>query len=130
MIKECFGKGLPPGHAPGVATLLKGEFALSEQVLGLTDTFLKSVIARVKRKLKEQKIEGSSGDGTVRVVMSGGLEVIQVFLKDDAVLNDPVRLQEMVKEATNVALQNTQLLIKKELEKILGQKSWLEELLS
>jgi DNA-binding protein YbaB len=112
-----------------VATLLKGEFALSEQVLGLTDAFLKSVIAKVKRELKEQRIEGSSGDGAVKVVMSGWFEVIQVLLKDDAVLSDRVRLQEMVKEATNVALQNTRLLLKKELEKVLGQKSWLEEIL-
>jgi hypothetical protein len=65
-----------------------------------------SKLAKAQEDLEDLKVEGSSGGGAIRVVMSGKLEVLEVHISPDAVdPKDVELLQDLVMTAVNEAVQ-------------------------
>ncbi len=99
-----------------------------EEALGLTDSFLKSVMSKLVKQLEQKTAEGSAGHGAVKVVVSGKQQVARVEISPRAV-KDVAELEQLVAEATNAALSKARELLKKELKKLVGNIPWPEDLL-
>lgn len=100
---------------------------MSDQTLKLSDSLLKSVIAKIKKKLEKKEVEGQAKGGKIRVIMSGTQDVLRVLIAENLPA-DREHLQELVVEATNEAINKTKALLKLELEQVLGNRPWLDEL--
>ena len=74
-----------------------------------------------QEKLKEQKVEASSGGGMVKVAMTGDMRLESLTIDPDAVDPEDVEmLQDMVLAAVNEALASAQELASKKLGGITG----------
>ena len=67
-----------------------------------------------RQKLAEMRITGVAGGAQVRVTLSGNMQVQEVFIDPDALAQGADVLQELVREATNDALQRAQAMIGEE----------------
>jgi DNA-binding YbaB/EbfC family protein len=66
-------------------------------------------MAKAQEELKNERVEATSGGGTVKVVMTGELQVIEVVIAPGAVDPDDVELlQDLVLAAFNEALRSAQ----------------------
>ena len=66
-------------------------------------------MAKVQEELKDERVEASAGGGTIKVVMSGDMQVVSVAIDPSAVDPDDVELlQDMVAAAVNEALRMAQ----------------------
>jgi nucleoid-associated protein EbfC len=66
-------------------------------------------MAKVQEELKDERVEASAGGGTVKVVMSGDMQVISVTIDPAAVDPEDVELlQDMTAAAVNEALRMAQ----------------------
>ena len=66
-------------------------------------------MAKAQEELKNERVEATAGGGTVKVVMTGELQVIEVQIDPDAVDPDDVELlQDLVLAAFNEALRSAQ----------------------
>lgn len=78
-------------------------------------------MAELQDQLREETVEASAGGGTVRVVMSGDLQVRSVEIDPEAVDPDDVELlQDMVTAAVNEALRAAQELANSKMGAITG----------
>ena len=78
-------------------------------------------MAELQDQLREETVEASAGGGTVRVVMSGDLQVRSVDIDPEAVDPDDVELlQDMVTAAVNEALRAAQELANSKMGAITG----------
>ncbi|MDH7578636.1 MAG: YbaB/EbfC family nucleoid-associated protein [Bacillota bacterium] len=98
------------------------------EALGLTDSFLKPVMSKLIKQLEQKRVEGSAGNGAVRVTVSGKQQVTGVFISPHAV-QDTGELEKLVAEATNAALSKARELLKTELKKLVGNIPWPEDLI-
>jgi nucleoid-associated protein EbfC len=78
-------------------------------------------IEQRKEELKAERVEASAGNGQVRVVVSGGMQVVEVeiapsLLKDE----DTSMIQDLIVAATNAALTKAQELVDAEIDKVTG----------
>ncbi|MCA9292340.1 MAG: YbaB/EbfC family nucleoid-associated protein [Phycisphaerales bacterium] len=71
-----------------------------------------------KAKLAQMRITGVAGGSQVRVTISGNMQVSEVFIDPDAVAQGTDALQDLVREATNDALQRAQAVIAEETQKM------------
>ncbi|HKB40546.1 MAG TPA: YbaB/EbfC family nucleoid-associated protein [Gemmataceae bacterium] len=63
-------------------------------------------MTRLQQRLGELTAEGDAGAGMVKVKVNGRMEVLAVQLGDDALaMKDKEMLEEMVKAATNQAIE-------------------------
>jgi DNA-binding YbaB/EbfC family protein len=70
---------------------------------------MQAEMARVQEELKDETVEASAGGGAVRVVMSGDLQVREVYIEPSALDPDDVEMvQDMVAAAFNEALRQAQ----------------------
>lgn len=74
---------------------------------------LKSKANQIKSALSEETVEGSDGQGKVKIIMDGNQEVKKVEI-DPEILNDKEKLESAVAEATNDAI--------KKVQKVMAQK--------
>lgn len=78
-------------------------------------------MAKVQEELKEERVEASAGGGTVKVVMSGDLQVVSIWIDPAAVDPDDVELlQDMIVAATNEAVRMAQELAASKMTAVTG----------
>lgn len=78
-------------------------------------------MAKVQEELKGERVEASAGGGTVKVVMSGDLQVVSVTIDPAAVDPEDVELlQDMTAAAVNEALRMTQELAGQKMAAVTG----------
>ena len=82
---------------------------------------MQAEMARVQDELKEERVEASVGGGTVKVVMTGGMEVESISIDASAVDPDDVEmLQDLVVAATNEAIRQAQELAESRMAGVTG----------
>ncbi len=70
---------------------------------------MQAEMAKAQEELKNETVEATAGGGTVKVVMTGELQVKEVVIDRDAVDPDDVELlQDLVLAAFNEALRSAQ----------------------
>ena len=70
---------------------------------------MQAEMAKAQEELKNERVEATAGGGTVKVVMTGELQVVEVQIDPDAVDPDDVELlQDLVLAAFNEALRSAQ----------------------
>jgi DNA-binding YbaB/EbfC family protein len=78
-------------------------------------------MARIQAELAETEIEGSSGGGVVRAVVTGKQELLSVTIDPGAVdPNDVDMLQDLVVAAVNDALESSRRLAEQKMAAITG----------
>ena len=70
---------------------------------------MQAEMAKAQEELKNETVEATAGGGTVKVVMTGELQVKEVVIDPDAVDPDDVELlQDLVLAAFNEAIRSAQ----------------------
>jgi DNA-binding YbaB/EbfC family protein len=78
-------------------------------------------MARMQAELQERTVEGTAGGGSVRVRVSGSLEVRAVEIDPAAIdPDDPGFLADLVAAAVNDGLRRAQAMVAEEMGKITG----------
>lgn len=78
-------------------------------------------MARMQAELQERTVDGTAGGGSVRVRVSGSLEVRAVEIDPAAVdPEDPAFLADLVAAAVNDGLRRAQAMVADEMGKITG----------
>ena len=78
-------------------------------------------MAKVQEELKDERVEASAGGGTVKVVMSGDLQVVSVTIDPAAVDPEDVELlQDMTAAAMNEAVRMAQELAAQKMAAVTG----------
>jgi DNA-binding YbaB/EbfC family protein len=80
---------------------------------------LKAEMEKLQHRLAQIVAEGDAGGGMVKVRVSGKLEVLACTISEDAVrLNDREMLEDLIRAATNQALQKARELTAEETGKM------------
>jgi DNA-binding protein YbaB len=98
-----------------------------EQALGISDIILKPVLLKLIHNLEKKSVEGVSGNGEVRILLSGNVSVASVSINPQAAQNVTV-LEQLVSEAANDAFLKARDMIRAEIRKTLGIIPWLDDL--
>jgi DNA-binding YbaB/EbfC family protein len=70
---------------------------------------MQAEMAKAQEQLKDEIVEASAGGGTVKVTMTGDLQLRQIVIAPEAIdPEDPDLLQDMVTAAVNEALRSAQ----------------------
>jgi len=78
-------------------------------------------MAKVQEELKGERVEASAGGGTIKVVMSGDMQVISVTIDPAAVDPEDVELlQDMTAAAMNEAVRMAQELAAQKMAAVTG----------
>jgi DNA-binding YbaB/EbfC family protein len=79
---------------------------------------MKEEIERTQQRLGQLTAEGDAGGGMVKVRVNGRMEVLSCTLSEEAVrLNDREMLEELIRAATNQALEKARRLTAEEMSK-------------
>ena len=82
---------------------------------------MQAKMAEVQEELKDETVEASAGGGTVKVVMTGDLQVRSITIDPAAVDPDDVELlQDMVAAAVNEAVRSAQELAAQKMAAVTG----------
>ena len=78
-------------------------------------------MAKAQEKLKEMKVEGVAGGGMVKVVATGGNEIVDIQINPEVVDPEDVKmLQDLILAAINEAMKNASELASSEMSKVTG----------
>ena len=78
-------------------------------------------MGKIQEELKERYVEGSAGDGLVKVVCSGAQELVKIEISEDAVDEDDMSLlEDLVVAAVNSGLKKAEELRQAEMAKVTG----------
>lgn len=78
-------------------------------------------MGRIQEELKERYVEGSAGDGAVKVVCSCAGELVKIEINKDAVdTEDLSLLEDLVVAAVNAGLKKAEELKQAEMAKVTG----------
>lgn len=78
-------------------------------------------MGRIQEELKERYVEGSAGDGAVKVVCSAAGELVKIEINKDAVdLDDLSLLEDLVLAAVNTGMKKAEELKQAEMAKVTG----------
>ncbi len=80
---------------------------------------LKDRAKTIQSALSEERAEGTAGWGKIKIVIDGNQRVISVFI-DPSVMEDREKLQDLVREASNDAIQKIQKVMASKLKDIGG----------
>ena len=70
---------------------------------------MQAEMAKAQAQLKDEIVEASAGGGTVKVTMTGDLQLREIKIAPEAIdPDDPELLQDMVTAAVNEALRSAQ----------------------
>jgi DNA-binding YbaB/EbfC family protein len=78
---------------------------------------LKDRAKEIQAALAQETAEGTAGWGKVKVVINGNQQILSVSI-DESVMNDRVKLQELIVEATNDAIGKIQRVMASKLKDI------------
>ncbi len=82
---------------------------------------MQAEMAKAQEQLKEEVVEASAGGGTVKVTMTGDMQLREIKIAPEAIdPDDPELLQDMVTAAVNEALRSAQELASTKLGGITG----------
>ena len=82
---------------------------------------MQAEMAKAQEQLKEEIVEASAGGGTVKVTMTGDLQLRRIEIAPEAIdPEEPELLQDMVTAAVNEALRSAQELQQSKLGGITG----------
>lgn len=82
---------------------------------------MQAEMAKIQQELAEETVEASSGGGTVKVTVTGALEVKGVKIDPEAVdPNDVEMLEDLVVAATNEAMRQAQDLATSKMNRVTG----------
>ncbi len=80
---------------------------------------LKDRAKEIQSALSQETAEGAAGWGKVKVVINGNQKVLSVTI-DEGAMSDRLKLQEMIAEATNDAIEKIQRVMATKLKDIGG----------
>src|ERR671918_409663 len=70
---------------------------------------MQAEMAKAQEQLKDEVVEASAGGGTVKVTMTGDMQLREIKIAPEAIdPDDPELLQDMVTAAVNEALRSAQ----------------------
>lgn len=82
---------------------------------------MQAKMAQIQEDLKNETVEASAGGGTVKVVMTGDMQVRSIMIEPSAVDPDDVELlQDMVAAAVNEAVRAAQELGQQKMAAVTG----------
>jgi DNA-binding YbaB/EbfC family protein len=73
----------------------------------------------LQKGLAEQRVEGSSGGGMVKVTMTGAQQVVAVIIDPSALAEDRDMLQDLIVAAVNSAIEKSKALAQERLGSML-----------
>jgi DNA-binding YbaB/EbfC family protein len=80
---------------------------------------IKEEMDKFQQRMSHVVAEGDAGGGMVKVRISGRMEVLACTLTDDAIkLNDREMLEDLIKAASNAALQKVRQMVAEETAKM------------
>lgn len=78
-------------------------------------------MGKIQEELKERYVEGSAGDGLVKVICSGAMELVKVEIDPEAVdTEDMSILEDLVVAAVNSGMKKAEELRQSEMGKVTG----------
>lgn len=78
-------------------------------------------MGKIQEELKERYVEGSAGDGLVKVICSGANELVKIEINPEAVdTEDMSLLEDLVVAAVNNGLKKADELRQSEMAKVTG----------
>jgi DNA-binding YbaB/EbfC family protein len=93
------------------------------QIAGLMKNLprIKEEMQRFQDRLPQIVVEGDAGAGMVKVRVNGRMEILSCTISDEALkLNDREMLEDLIKAATNQALQKAREKVAEETSKMAG----------
>jgi len=102
-------KGMGGGMGGNMGQMLKQAQKMQEDM------------ARVQEELQTKTVDASSGGGTVQVIVSGKMELVELKIKPEAVDPEDVEmLEDLIKAALNEGLRKAQEMANNEMGKLTG----------
>lgn len=89
------------------------------EACGMTQNLIKLVLKKLEKQMEGKKVEGTSGNSAVKVVISGKFQVLEVRINPRLARN-VAQLEELVEAAVDDALLKASDLLKSEAQKLLG----------
>ncbi|MGB4504223.1 MAG: YbaB/EbfC family nucleoid-associated protein [Syntrophaceticus sp.] len=89
------------------------------ELFGMAQNIIKLILKKLEKQMDGKEIEGVSGNGAVRIVISSKIQVLEVKIDPHLACNVE-QLEELVGAAVDDALQKGSGLLKSEVQKILG----------
>src|SRR6516164_3340129 len=93
------------------------------QMLGLMRNLpkIREEVEKLQQRLGQLTAEGDAGAGMVRVKINGRMEILTCRISDEALkLNDREMLEDLIRAATNQAIQKVRQLAAEETSKMAG----------
>jgi hypothetical protein len=82
-------------------------------------------VGKVQEELKDRYVEGSAGDGMVKVICSGAGELVKIEISKDAIdTEDMSLLEDLVIAAVNAGMKKAEELRQSEMAKVTGGMSF------
>ena len=81
---------------------------------------IESKVKESQEKIKNIKAEGSSGGGSVKIVLNGDGEIENIFISDNLLKEDKSLLEDLIIAAHNNAKNNLKSKTSDELSKVTG----------
>ena len=82
---------------------------------------LQAKLAKAQEELESSTVEGSSGGGVVKVVMSGKQKILSIDISPEVVNSEDIELlQDLVMTAVNEAVEKSQSLVASRLGDVTG----------
>src|SRR5262249_30625939 len=91
------------------------------QIFGMARNLpkIKEEMEKLQQRLGQLIAEGDAGAGMVKVKVNGRMEVVSCHLSDEALKpNDRELLEELIRAATNQALQKVRVMVAEETSKM------------
>lgn len=85
----------------------------------MAQVFINKLLKKLDKQLEGKQVEGSSGNGAVRIVISGQFRVLGVKISP-RLGRDNEQLEKLVAAAVDDALQKGNELLRSEAQKLLG----------
>ena len=77
-------------------------------------------MARIQKEIEELKIDGQSGGGLVKVVVSGKKKILSIDIDSDVMKEDKEMVEDLILSATNQALENIYKISKDKMAPVTG----------
>jgi DNA-binding YbaB/EbfC family protein len=80
---------------------------------------IREEMEKLQQKLGQMSAEGDAGAGMVKVKINGRMEVLSCHLSDETLkMNDREMLEELIRAATNQAIQKARVMVAEETQKM------------
>jgi len=77
-------------------------------------------MAKIQKEIEELEVDGQSGGGLVRVVVSGNKKILSVNIDSEVMKEDKEMVEDLILSATNQALENIDKISKEKMAPVTG----------